>query len=97
MRRVALSVWNDKAAAVIGYSKEDALGRNMLDMVGHSHPDDGVGKLFRNSMTTKGELIFKIKLRTKVWGISTSGVNVHGAIQSWGTTYRNGVFGIRCN
>jgi PAS domain S-box-containing protein len=61
-----IDVWNDKAAAVTGYSKEDALGRNMLDMVGHSHPDDGVGKLFRNSMTTKGELNFKIELRTKV-------------------------------
>lgn len=61
-----IDVWNDKAAGVTGYSKEEALGRNMLDMVGHSHPDDGVGQLFQNSMTTKGELNFKIALRTKV-------------------------------
>ena len=60
-----VDVWSDKAVGVTGYSKEEAFGRDLLDMVGLSHPDDRVRQLFRDSMTSKGELNFKIELCTK--------------------------------
>ena len=64
-----VNLWNDKSVEVTGYSKEEALGSCLLDMLGHSHShshaDDFVGQAFRNAMESIGESKCKIELSTK--------------------------------